>query len=482
MQKFYFSFVFVCNSLIGFSQIPDLPTSYNIAPGSSFQVPKTMTSTDIKNAIKFPNAVNSTIDSKLQQQNESLIKETQTHINVQIEEQKKQLYYRQQEKEFVQTFFLPLLSDKTGAMAYYSAFESLSKLNPEDYSIADATFFVENAFYNNDKNFQNTYQDYIQKAVKIIRSEIAKNKISDDDNTSKNLTLFQYFAGDTKQNGKIAHKAIKYDFDDYWGAKDYSKMFVSKLMRTNTGQCHSMPLLYLILAEQIGAEASLVLSPNHSYIRFKDNDGEMLNAELTNGMFTANSFVLNNGYIKSEALQNKMYMQNLTKKELLSQTFVDLASGYIHKFGYDEFVGEILDKAQQLNPNNINAVLWESNLNQERFVKACNNLGINPADKDELQKIKNFPELIAQLRNINGQFDFIDQSGFTQMPPEQYEKWLGSLQKAENKQRSDEILERIRAIEAQKRKQAQQRELQQKIKKVPPKKEAPKTYYIPILT
>lgn len=482
MQKFYFSFVFVCNSLIGFSQIPDLPTSYNIAPGSSFQVPKTMTSTDIKNAIKFPNAVNSTIDSKLQQQNESLIKETQTHINVQIEEQKKQLYYRQQEKEFVQTFFLPSLSDKTGAMAYYSAFESLSKLNPEDYSIADATFFVENAFYNNDKNFQNTYQNYIQKATNIIRSQLSKKGIADDDNTSKNLTLFQYFSGDTKQNGKIVHKATKYDFDDYWGAKDYSKMFVSKLMRTNTGQCHSMPLLYLILAEQIGAEASLVLSPNHSYIRFEDNDGEMLNAELTNGMFTANSFVLNNGYIKSEALQNKMYMQNLTKKELLSQTFVDLASGYIHKFGYDEFVGKILDKAQQLNPNNINAVLWESNLNQERFVKACNNLGINPNDKDELQKIKNFPELIAQLRNINGQFDFIDQSGFTQMPAEQYEKWLGSLQKAENKQRSDEILERIRAIEAQKRKEAQQKELQQKIKKVIPKKEAPKVYRIPLLT
>ncbi|AZB11000.1 hypothetical protein EG344_20270 [Chryseobacterium sp. G0162] len=125
------------------------------------------------------------------------------------------------------------------------------------------------------------------------------------------------------------------------GVKDYSKMFVSKLMKSNTGQCHSMPLLYLILAEQIGAEAFLVMSPNHSYIRYMDDSREMISLELTNGMFSANSFVLNSGYIKSEALQNKLYMQNLSKKEVLSQTFVDLASGYIHKFGYDEFVGQV---------------------------------------------------------------------------------------------------------------------------------------------
>ncbi|MGC4129279.1 MAG: hypothetical protein QM564_06900 [Bergeyella sp.] len=440
-----------------------------------------MTGADIRNSVMH-SAVSSYNGSALQKQNDAILRETQQYIKTQVEEQKRQMIYRQQEQEFAQTYLLPSLLGKEGATAYYSAFQSLSKLNPEDYSLADATFFVENAFYNNDKNFQNTYQNYIQKATNIIRNQISKKGIDDEDNTSKNLTLFQYFAGDTKQNGKVVHKAIKYDFDDYWGSKDYSKMFVSKLMRTNTGQCHSMPLLYLILAEQIGAEASLVMSPNHSYIRFEDNDGEMLNVELTNGMFTANSFVLNNGYIKSEALQNKLYMQNLTKKELLSQTFVDLASGYIHKFGYDEFVGKILDKAQELNPNNINAVLWESNLNQERFVKACNRLGINPHDKEDLQKIKNYPNLGLQLRNINGQFDHIDNSGFSQMPPEQYEKWLGSLQKAENKQRSDEILERIKAIEAQKRKEAQKRQLQEKNKKVTPKKEAPKTYLIPILT
>lgn len=251
-------------------------------------------------------------------------------------------------------------------------------------------------------------------------------------------------------------------------------------MKTNSGQCHSMPLLYLILAEQIDAEAHLVTIPNHSYIRFEVNDGEMLNIESTNGMFSTNSFVINNGYIKSEALQNKIYMQNMTKKELLSQTFVDLASGYIHKFGYDEFVNQVLEKSLELNPNNINATLWQSNLNQERFVKACNKLGINPHDKESLQNIRNYPELINQLNNINGQFNYIDHSGFAQMPPEQYEEWLGSLKSTENKQKNDEILERMKIIQAQKRKEAQQKQKSQQQKKKPtPKKETPRYYQIP---
>lgn len=240
------------------------------------------------------------------------------------------------------------------------------------------------------------------------------------------------------------------------------------------GQCHSMPLLYLILAEQIGAEAYLVMSPNHSYIRFPDDEGNLLSIELTNGMFSASSFVLNSGFIKSEALQSKIYMQNLNRQELLSQTFADMASGYIHKFGYDEFADKVVDKALSLNPHNITAHLLKSNIDQKRFEQACNRLGINPNDKNDLQRIGNYPILVNQLGEINRQYDNIEQMGYAYMPSEDYEKWLGSLKQAENQQMSDKISERMKAIAAQKA-----REASQKRKTVIPKKDAPKTYQIP---
>ena len=80
-------------------------------------------------------------------------------------------------------------------------------------------------------------------------------------------------------------------------------MFVQKLLVTGKGQCNSLPKLYLILAEEIGAEAHLALSPNHSYIKFPDDEGNWHNIELTNNMLTTDAFILNSGYVKAEAIQ-----------------------------------------------------------------------------------------------------------------------------------------------------------------------------------
>ncbi|MNI95547.1 hypothetical protein D3C73_1538310 [compost metagenome] len=60
------------------------------------------------------------------------------------------------------------------------------------------------------------------------------------------------------------------------------------------------------------------------------------------------------------------------------------------------------------------------------------------------------------------------------MPLDQYEKWLGSLKSTEYKQKSDEIAERIKILNAQKQKEANK-----KPKPIIPKKESPKIYMIP---
>lgn len=460
-----------------FAQIPNLPTIENSNPSSLFEQPKIGMQNSIPNSNILTNQnFSKPIDDKLRKQNEALIKETQREINAQIKQQNQKKILEQLGNDYEKTYSLSSFSDNAETKAYYSAFENLSKLNHENYSIADATFLVENAFYNNDKNFQNTFQNYIQKATKIIRSEITKKKIADDDSPSINVEIFKYFSQDTKQNGQVVHKAMKYDFDDYFGTKDYSKMFVSKLMRTNSGQCHSMPLLYLILAEQLGAKAYLVMSPNHSYIRFEDSDGEMQSIELTNGMFSTDTFVLNSGYIKSEGLQSGIYMKNLSEKELLSQTFVDLASGYIHKFGYDEFVAKVLEKALELNPNNVNASAWKSNTDQTRFVQACKRLGMNPQNEEDFENMKRNPHLVGQMLEIKSGHEKIEKAGYSTMTAEEYSSWLGSLQKGENKQKNEEIGERLKALELQRKKEALKKPAP---KTIQPKKEAPKTYVIP---
>ena len=458
-----------------FSQIPEFPTQENVIQQKIFQTP-TIEMQNQNERVLNNQPILKPIDERIQRQNEKLIAEANQDIKRRTEEQNQRKITEKLQDDYEATYFLTSLSDKVGTNAYYSAFDNLSKLNPEDYSITNATFLVENAFYNNNKDFQNNYQSSIQKNAQILLKEISNQGIDFDDNVSKNLMLFQFFSKDTKQNGKIVHKAFKYDFDDYFGIKDYSKMFVSKLMKTNSGQCHSMPLLYLILAEQIGAEANLVMSPNHSYIRFQDDEGEMQSIELTAGMFSTDTFVLNSGFIKSEGLQSGIYMKNLTKREILSQTFVDLASGYIHKYGYDEFVAKVLEKSLEINPNNVNAKAYKSNTDQTRFMQACERLGITPEKKEDFEKVKQHPALISQLLEINSGHEQIESAGYSTMTAEEYSSWLGSVKQEENKQKSEAIAEKMKAIQAQKKKEALKKPAP---KKVQPKKEAPKIYKIP---
>ena len=183
----YLIFTIFVNSFL-FAQIPNLPTIENSNPSSLFEQPKIGMQNSIPNSNILTNQnFSKPIDDKLRKQNEALIKETQREINAQIKQQNQKKILEQLGNDYEKTYSLSSFSDNAETKAYYSAFENLSKLNPENYSIADATFLVENAFYNNDKNFQNTFQNYIQKATKIIRSEITKKKIADDDSPSKNI-------------------------------------------------------------------------------------------------------------------------------------------------------------------------------------------------------------------------------------------------------------------------------------------------------
>ncbi|WP_168802027.1 hypothetical protein [Chryseobacterium candidae] len=371
---------------------------------------------------------------------------------------------------------LPSLSGKAGTGSYYDAFSKLSAMDSENYSLADVNFTVENAFYDN-KQDVNKFKSGIQKTAKQLLQKMKERKQDTESNVSKNLMIFEYFSKDIKLNG-TTHKAFEYDFKDYMGQKDYSKMFVSKLLKTGSGQCHSMPLYYLILAEAMNTEAYLSLAPNHSYIRFVDDEGTMRNMELTNGMFPTDNAFLESGYIKSEALQNKIYLENLTKKELLGMAYFDLARGYVSKFGYDEFVNKVIDKALELYPNGIAPNMEKANISQVRFANVMKQLGINPEDKRDLQRIGYFPKAVEQLNQINEQFNHIDNLGYAKMPASAYESWLKSLKTEKNKQESEALAEKMRLYQLQKQKERQEQEALKKMQDK--KKQEQKPRYIPI--
>lgn len=336
--------------------------------------------------------------------------------------------------------------NKEGAKLYYDTFKAMQSVDPDNYSIKDINFGIENAFTANTEN-KAEFDKIIKETGQFLKAKMKELGYDSNSNLAKNYILFQFFSEtlQLKATGQ-KHFPFKYDFNDYMGKKDWSNMFVSKLIRSGTGQCHSMPILYLILAEEIGAVSYLSFSPNHSYIKFQDERNKWYNLELTNGMFTTDSFILNSGFIKSEALQNQIYMQPLSKRQLLSQSYVDLAAGYFHKYGYDQFVEVTLNMALELYPNNINANKLKANYYTDLLFYVTRQLGINPEKREELVKIKDNPAAMAILIKTQQQYRLMDESGFEYMPADAYEKWLQSLNNEKNRQNNETFSKQFKGL------------------------------------
>ena len=341
-------------------------------------------------------------------------------------------------------YTLPSCATVKGADAYHSAFSKISGMasGQTKFNIKEANFIVENAFYENTGNIQE-FDKLVKQIGQFLNWKMDELGYNKNSNLAKNLILFRFFTDTLEIKSKnLKHLPVNYDFDDYMGHEDWTKMFVKKLLESNSGQCHSLPLLYLILADEIGAKAQLSYSPNHTYIKFQDDNGKWHNIELTNGMLTTDAFVLQSGYIKAEALQNKIYMQPLKEKQLISHVLFDLAKGYAIKYCYDEFVEKVINKALELDPNNINAHMVLSDYRTIHFRYIENQLGIN--EQNYRQKLNQYPKAKEIFLARNNQYDKVDNLGYENMPAAAYEKWLNSLNDAKQQQQSKEMLQDLK--------------------------------------
>jgi hypothetical protein len=131
-------------------------------------------------------------------------------------------------------------------------------------------------------------------------------------------------------------------------------------------------------------------------------------------------------------------MQPLTERQLISHNMFDLAKGYAKKFCYDSFVEQVINKALELDPNNINANMLKSDYLTIRFQYVERQLGIN--EQNFRQILPQYPIAKDIFISRNKQYAFIDNLGYEDMPPAEYEKWLNSLKDAQKKQESKEML------------------------------------------
>ncbi|MBS1559346.1 MAG: hypothetical protein JST69_11545 [Bacteroidetes bacterium] len=357
--------------------------------------------------------------------------------------------------EAMKELFTPTINYNLGlhsgskAERFTKAYTQLqSMLNGEEkIDFVKAVWLVESAL---DESLSwQEFNGMFQDGVQIISQLMIQDKLSTNDNLSKIMTVFKFMSDTTKvfiraKEKTVVSKPMLYDFDDFAGKKDVSKVFVSKLLRTGTGQCMSLPMLYFLYAKTFGADVHIAFAPQHSYVTFKDNLGNWQNIELTGRMFIATDYHWQSGFITTEQVKSGIYLRPSTDKETIAYLLTTLALTYLKTLGTDDRVLQMANTAKQYFPNNLTANmiyagyyrdLWNNVLRQYDVFRL-------PEDKfnsdEQAKSIKQKAESAA----LHIKRDL----GWREMPDWAYKKWLEGVNNLANR---DQHIVRKRQLEQQ---------------------------------
>lgn len=294
--------------------------------------------------------------------------------------------------------------------AYNEQLQMLTGQKP--VSFKRSVFITENAYYGGKLNYQAFCQDISNIAVQL--KVMIKAKGIEKYKTAGNWATFSFMTDTISANG---FKPFTYDFDDFTGSKDWSKMFVTKLIKTHSGNCHSLPYLYKILCEEISTPAYLAFAPNHCYIKHVNENGQWTNVELTNPSFPQDQWIIKEMYVTVDEIKQGIYMEPLTVKQTIASTMRDLAEGYKSKFGYDQFFLKVVNTALKYYPKSIPLIQHKGNcllsmLDAERS-KA------HPDTQLVLADIALHKQTIKEMNSL----------GYKDMPVELYKQWVNSVEK-----------------------------------------------------
>jgi hypothetical protein len=310
-------------------------------------------------------------------------------------------------------------------LAYRSALHLLDQLvfDKAPESFKKAVFVTEDVYLGNSLDYEAFCTKIAQMGI-LMEAWMKSNSprgygYGDSLDFIRNFAIFTIMKDSIKvmdPNGGRVFSTIPmvYDFKDYEGAIDWTKMFVTKLLFTYSGNCHSLPYLYKILADRIGATCWLSLSPNHLYIQNRCKKIGWYNTELTSGCFPIDAWIMASGYLPLKAVQSGIYMDTLSNRESIALCILDLAKGYEHKTRnyYDGFILDCCDSSLKYYPLNAQAMLLKAETLKHIY---------------EWQKGKKLPRTKGKFIEMESLYLKLFDLGYREMPDKMYREWLQSV-------------------------------------------------------
>lgn len=286
-------------------------------------------------------------------------------------------------------------------------------------SIKDAYYKAEAAY----GNLLLTYTEYnalIKDNAAFIRQWLTENKYPLTNQEALQFGI-QKFLSDTlyiHRNGKaIGHMPYYYDYIDFTAKEDRRNAFVTKTLATGTGQCHTFPVTYLILAEALGVSASMAYNPLHCFIRYQNNKGTTLNYETTVDRFLADAFYLQTLPAMATAQKNKLYIYGLSKKQQVASVLHDMAAYFVreHWMADGVFINECINIAKPYFPNKGYISITESYLRKRLYAEALNRK-IQEKNIKTASEIEQHPDVMQAYQQYYNYMEKVSALGIQDFP------------------------------------------------------------------
>jgi hypothetical protein len=126
-------------------------------------------------------------------------------------------------------------------------------------------------------------------------------------------------------------------------------------LQTHKGNCQSMPILWLAVAQRLGYPVKGVLAPQHLFLRF-ENGAHPINVEATAAGVPTDEAMIRDLEIPAEAIRSGAFMRSLSKRELVAEQIGELGIRLfeLRNLGDAE---QLLLAAERIVPNSV-AIEW----------------------------------------------------------------------------------------------------------------------------
>lgn len=326
---------------------------------------------------------------------------------------------------------------KKDLQTYENALAQLKTLAKNPNATLEEAFYITESAFGKPYLTKQEYTIQINKSVSFIQTWMKQNNINPNDCEAKHLAIQKFMSEPlmisesygSKENGTTIktkqHNPFFYDYNDYQAEQDYRNFFVTKALATGGGQCNSMPMVYLLLAERLDAPAYLTFAPQHSFIKYQKNDGSITNYEPTSNWHITDTWYQENLFISATAIRSGIYLDTLNKQKIIAQCILELATQYTYKIPFiidhGEFIKKCLFEANKYYPkqNNINAYFLYS-----VYLKGSLQYFLYDHNITNLDQIKNNEFAYSLQKEYQQNEAYIKELGYRDMPADMYENLL----------------------------------------------------------